>query len=517
MVRRWRPLEVIVWIAFATGALYLTRLSFAPIYLIHDEVKFSLQAESVAESGRDLNGRLLPLYFAEPEFKAGRDPVMIYVTALALKALPLSQFAVRLPTALVGVLNCVLMFIVARSTFKDNRLGFIAAALLALTPGHFIHSRMALSILYPLPFILAWLWCLNRYLETGTRRSLIGAGAWLGLSIYSYLGSVVMAPIYLVFTIGAIVHRRGWREWPRALPAVAAFAVALVPALIWQIVYPDRIAELLNGYRIPGSGDTLGHSLGSLLSADGLRMRISLFWSFFSPSFLFIAGDSSAINSTRAIGFFPIAFAVFLPIGVYQIARGRGWPLSLAIAGGFLTAPIAAVLSGELETNRVLYVLPFGVLLATYGVQFLFSRPKRFWRWAAAALLLAIPLQFAAFYADYIGSYRTRTSYWFGGNLAGALTTVIDTAPSQILLSREIPYVDAYWRFYAIAEGHPELIDRVSYVAGSTMPEATSGALIVCSTAPKSCEAVRGSANWKLATTSAEPSGERLFEVYERR
>ncbi len=33
---------------------------------------------------------------------------------------------------------------------------------------------------------------------------------------------------------------------------------------------------------------------------DGLRMRIDLFWSFFSPSFLFISGDSSVINSTRA-------------------------------------------------------------------------------------------------------------------------------------------------------------------------------------------------------------------------
>src|SRR4029453_5723685 len=225
-------------------------------------------------SGRDLNGRLLPLYFAEPEFKAGRDPVMIYVTALALKVLPLSQFAVRLPTALVGVLDCVLMFFVARRLFKSDRLGLVAAALLALTPGHFIHSRMALSILYPLPFILAWLWSLDRYLETGSRPALIGAGAVLGMLIYSSLGSVVMAPIFLALTIGIIFQRHGWREWRQAGPAGIAFAVALLPTLAWQFAYPDRITELLNGYRIPGSGDTLGNSLGGMLSANGLRMRI---------------------------------------------------------------------------------------------------------------------------------------------------------------------------------------------------------------------------------------------------
>ena len=89
----------------ALVAIYATRLGFAPIYLVHDEVNFSLQAVSVADTGRDLNGRLLPVYFSEPEFTAGRDPMMIYATAVALQVLPLSESAVRLPTALVGVLK----------------------------------------------------------------------------------------------------------------------------------------------------------------------------------------------------------------------------------------------------------------------------------------------------------------------------------------------------------------------------------------------------------------------------
>ena len=106
-----------------------------------------------------------------------------------------------------------------------------------------------------------------------------------------------------------VVHRRrnpsaprAASKWPRTVPAIAPFLVALVPAVAWQIAYPDRFTELLNGYRVPGSGDTLGASLAGILRPDGLRMRIDLFWSFFSPSFLFISGDSSVINSTRAIG-----------------------------------------------------------------------------------------------------------------------------------------------------------------------------------------------------------------------
>ncbi len=79
-----------------------------------------------------------------------------------------------------------------------------------------------------------------------------------------------------------------------------------------------------------------------------------------------------------------------------------------------------------------------------------------------------------------MGGYRARTSSWFGGNLSAALSAVIERSPQAIYLSREIPYADAYWRFAAIAEQRPDLIDRVGYVDGATLPDAPAGALLVC-------------------------------------
>ena len=73
--------------------------------------------------GAICRGRLLPLYFTEPEFPPGRDPALIYVTALGLKVLPFSEAGVRTPTALVAVLNVVLTFFVARRLFQSTRDG----------------------------------------------------------------------------------------------------------------------------------------------------------------------------------------------------------------------------------------------------------------------------------------------------------------------------------------------------------------------------------------------------------
>src|SRR3990172_9603413 len=105
MAARIRTLAIGAVLAASVAAVYVTPLQFAPISLMHDESQFALQAEAIASTGRDLIGRRLPLYFTEPEFPAGRDPAIIYATALVLKVLPLSESSVRLATSLVGVLN----------------------------------------------------------------------------------------------------------------------------------------------------------------------------------------------------------------------------------------------------------------------------------------------------------------------------------------------------------------------------------------------------------------------------
>ena len=73
-----------------------------------------------------------------------------------------------------------------------------------------------------------------------------------------------------------------------------------------------------------------------------------------------------------------------------------------------------ATLVGErYAVQRELIVLPFVVLIATFGAMFLLRHSTRFARLAGVALLLAMPVQFAAFYYDYFNDYRIRSAFWF--------------------------------------------------------------------------------------------------------
>lgn len=170
--------------------LYLPALDRVPLHLGFDEIFFGLHAHALAETGRDANGRLLPLYLqASPSSNYWIQPAAPYFTALVLQVVPFSDAAVRLPTVMVGLTNLVLLYFVAYRIFGREALALPAAALLALTPAHLIHSRLGVDYLYPLPFTLAWLFCLLSFLERKRNRTLLIGTSCLGLGFYSYIAS----------------------------------------------------------------------------------------------------------------------------------------------------------------------------------------------------------------------------------------------------------------------------------------------------------------------------------------
>src|SRR5689334_18802888 len=85
------------------AALYFWRLGSAPIYLAHDEVLFAVQAQSIADSLRDVTGKFLPLYL----HMGGNywcSPEHIYATAALLKLVHVSDTVIRIPSVIVGLI-----------------------------------------------------------------------------------------------------------------------------------------------------------------------------------------------------------------------------------------------------------------------------------------------------------------------------------------------------------------------------------------------------------------------------
>ena len=506
----------VLLLAVISVSLYARRLQYAPVYLASDEIKFALQARSIAETGRDLNGQFLPLYFSEPGFSAGRDPISIYVTALFLKVLPFSETTIRLPTALVAVLDVIVMFFLARRIFKRELLATLAAALLALTPGHLIYGRSAVDVLYPLPFLLAWLLCLLAFLERGRLASLFAATMLLGLGVYSYIAFMVMAPLYLLFTAIAIWERRSPKVY---LVAAAGFLLPLTLLVRWYVQHPTQYNDLIGAYRLYDTRLNPLQGIKDLSSYFSIGVRSAVYWDFFNPSFLFFSGDSSVMNSTRLAGVFLWPVGVFLIVGIRR-ALVRQSPLDILLLAGLLTSPLAAVLLAEVALRRALVMLPFVIVIATSGIEVMIVSRRLAWRLAAVALLVMLPMQFRAFYLDYMGDYRVRSSTWFGGNIRDALVGVMQrarhTSATRVYVTNSIPFVDTYWRFYAIEHNREDLVPTFLDVKQFDARAVPAPALLVVDVAGVPPEPVLQSAGWRRTQVITEPNGTPSFAIYEK-
>ena len=459
-------------------ATYSWRLHDSPVYLTADEIVIGLQGHSLASTGHDLRGRSLPLYFQIDEFRMKGtiwyQPLIMYSTAIVLKFAHLTEWAIRLPAVIVGVIDVILIFFAARAIYGRVAIGAAAALMLFLSPAHFIFSRFAMDYIFPVPFLLGWLVALAHYHRTREPRLLFAATLCLGLGFYSYIAAIGLMSIYFAFTL--------WLVWRSGAPgrhfgfAITGFALPLLAFAGWLLTHQNVVSETIARYDLANPG-----RLGPI-------GRLDLYWHFLSPSFLFFNGGSEQMFTTRTTGVFLLPLLLLIPYGIYRALRS-GSPIDHVLLLGFLSAPLAAILLDEpFAINRAIEILPFGVLLASGAIHHALPAiglalvPRRAWLIAvvAAALVVVGIVQWRGFLVDYYGDYRVRSAPLFQGNVERAIVAIMSREPaaghSTVYVARDLTL---WWRFYALKHQRNDLLKRVSFVASADLDSVPRGAFVL--------------------------------------
>ena len=212
--------------------------------------------------------------------------------------------------------------------FGSRWSGVAAAVLLTLTPGHFFFARLAQDYFLSQTYALLWLVLLLAFLDSGRRWLLVLAGLTLGVGIYTHISSWIVMPFYFVVTTAVLILTR---KPFRAYTALAAgSAIAMVPLAVFLWGYPALLSDMFLNYKP--------------VTSPNLAERVTLYWDYFNPSFLFFSGGADPMWATRRVGVFLLAIAILLPIGIYSVMR-RGWSTQLLLLVGFLFAPVPIVIA----------------------------------------------------------------------------------------------------------------------------------------------------------------------------
>ncbi|HEC23613.1 MAG TPA: phospholipid carrier-dependent glycosyltransferase [Chloroflexi bacterium] len=261
--RKWERLplpqrvELILFILILVlgAALRVVALDSAPPGLTHDEADHGMDAAGVLEGRR-------PIYFT---VGYGREPLYDYVTAGVMLIVGRSYLASRLTAALFGTVLLILTYLWVRRATQNGGLALATMAGLAFSFWGISTSRQALrSVTLPVLYMAAAIAMRQglRVEEDIEDDSLLGrlrarvrinrwwwfilAGAFLGLSFYTYLAARLMWAVFPAFFLFLSLTQPGVirRAWPGLLVMLLVAALVAMPLGVYLLEHPEAEARI---------------------------------------------------------------------------------------------------------------------------------------------------------------------------------------------------------------------------------------------------------------------------------
>lgn len=353
--------------------LRLYQLDKIPASLFGDEMDVSYQAWSLGTTGRDYMGNLLPTFLHS--FSEWRTPLLSYILSPLMAIFGPSTLSVRIPTALLGVLNIYLIYLFFQKLLpKYKQFSILAAFILCISPWHIHFSRIAFDSTL----------LLNLYL-LGTILLLDGKFALslpvLILTLYTYPTANIFTPLlivasYLIFR-PAINLKKHLFIYLLSLALIIPIAVNIISgsasgrfsgiSIFADTKLTDSIVTARTESWVVGNKiEPIFHNKPIAY----LNTFVNQYVSAFSTNFLFVSGDPNFRHSIGEFGEFYIFFAPLLFIGFFSLLSRLGDPKARFILAWLILAPVPSALTqgGGSHAIRLIILLPALVTLFTLAL-----------------------------------------------------------------------------------------------------------------------------------------------------
>ena len=391
-------------------------LGQVPASLYWDEASLGYNGYSIATTLHDEHGEFLPIqrFIAFGDYK---PPVYIYAAAGAIKLFGLTEFAIRLPSAVSGLLLVLVTYLLAKQLFGKEKTALVSALLIAVSPWSIQMSRAAFEA-----NLATFLSGLGAYFFL--RKKLIFASVCFALSLYTFNSHRIFVPLFVV-ALSIINFRQIFREWKKYLIFYVLCFILILPAVphllsregslrfqevAWVndlapiIESNDRIAldnnvwwsKLIHNRRLVYAGEFIKH-----------------YTDHFRADFLFFSGDMNGKLSIQTVGELYWLDLPFLLAGVYLLMRNRS-KTSLILFSWLALAPVPAAFARETpHALRILQILPVPQILVAYGLVGLLKKRKLLISFIGFLLAISVFAYLHDYYIHYPKYYAMDWQYGY--------------------------------------------------------------------------------------------------------
>jgi hypothetical protein len=415
-------------VALLPRLLYLDRI---PTLLVHDEVYYAAQAQSLAAWGSDPSGTwswwsLLPAHSLFAEWSG-----VVMLPAAVFFSDPL--VAARFTSAILGSLLVVILARLAEVLTGEKKIGYLAFGVALLNPWLFQNSRQVFDALFSLTFFFGGVLIL---LQTKEWQKCWALPLFF-FGFFQYQGlKLLMVPIVLATLSLVWARERGtWPSWKslRSQPwllVIAAVTIAILGVYIVRIPSSPAAAGRV-GEMLPLNQDLLSsktnllrrQSLTSPLNSLMLnKATVALeemsvrYLRSFEPLLLFGRGEALRNpSSVYSHGFFFLLDGVFILIALFYAWQHKpyrattAWLLVLAAL-----SPLTTTLnsSDPWLMFRSSLIIPVGILLSAIGAHLTLKTLPRGVAVGLAVVYLGLATRFSYDYFLRYPAYATAGPAW---------------------------------------------------------------------------------------------------------
>ena len=208
---------------------------------VNDEVFYGFRAVGLLDFD-EAGKQTTPLEWWDPSPRAwtklsfhDHPPLVFLVQHISIRIFGENNFALRLPSALLGIASVYIVFLLGSLLFSPLA-GLISASILSVTLNHIYISRVGMQESFVIFFVL--LACYLFLKAVRENRSFIPLGIVLGLALLTKYNTFILFPIFGVYLL--LYHRASFRNkslWLSVGTALLIFSPVIVyNAMLYRAV-----------------------------------------------------------------------------------------------------------------------------------------------------------------------------------------------------------------------------------------------------------------------------------------
>ena len=452
-------LFLIILIAFI---LRFHQLGSNPSSIDWDEASLGYNAYSILRTGKDEYGKYLPLSIRS--FNDYKPPLYTYLTVPSVALFGLTEFSVRLTSAIFGLIGVISAFLLIKELFFSEKIALLTSFFLAISPWHLQFSRIAFEANVALTLIILGVLFFVKGLNN--RKKLIASSVFFGLSLYSYHSPRLIIPFLILGLIIIYFNKIRLKIYSLIvflviislfyLPVLKEFSSAGARFTSVSVVNPDeKLGQSIKAIDYDASrGDWLGKLVHNRRIVFG-REILGGYLNHFNFDFLFLTGDPPGRHHGSGMGMLYFVDLPFMVLGFLFLFKNIKEKQNKTIMLWYILAPLAsAFTSGTPHAVRAIFYLPSYQIFTSLGIIEVFKSSKNKFHNFSKVIILFIILLFTFNFFYYLHQYYIHTpleyaSQWqYGYKEAVSIADKYGPFIDKIIVTYKYDQPYIYFLFY---------------------------------------------------------------------